>query len=120
MEFVRKDFVRTYGASSKFVDNNNKYFTLFLELLKDDELLKNIKFVNDVLKIPPIKTFIVYQRDFLGCDVFNEKMSREEKIGLGACFGYLFRDLWGGYDGVNITCNDKQSDLKTASYFIKI
>ena len=118
-EFNEQDFLRTYRGTESFVTNESKYYKLFLELLQDDELLEKIKFANDVLGIPPIKTFILYEREYLKKDIFNEKMSPVAKRGLGACFGYLYKFIYGGYESEQTWFNDEPTGIKTASYFIK-
>ena len=87
--------------------------------MQDDELLEKIKFANDVLGVPPIKTFILYEREYLKKDIFNEKMSSVAKRGLGACFGYLYKFIYGGYESEQTWFNDKDTSIKTASYFKK-
>ncbi|MDE7330450.1 MAG: hypothetical protein K2N30_05140 [Clostridia bacterium] len=119
LEFNEQDFLKTYRGTETFITNEDGYYKLFLELLKDDALLGKIKFANDVLGIPPIKTFILYERDYLKKDIFNEKMSPVAKRGLGACFGYLYKFIYGGYDSEQSWFNDEKTALKTASYFIK-
>lgn len=119
IEFNEQDFLRTYRGTETFVTNESKYYKLFFELLQDDELLGKIKFVNDVLGIPPIKTFILYQREYLKNDAFNEKMSPVAKRGLGACFGYLYKFVYGGYESEQSWFNDEKTGIKTASYFIR-
>ena len=116
--FNEQDFLRTYRGTEKFVTTESKYYKLFLELLNDDDLLTKIKFANDVLKVPPIKTFILYQREYLKIDVFNEKMSPIAKRGLGACFGYLYKFIYMGYESEPTWFNDDKTGIKTASYFI--
>lgn len=118
-EFNEQDFLKTYRGTESFVTNEGKYYKLFLELLQNDELLDKIKFANDVLGIPPIKTFIIYEREYLKMDVFNEKMSPIAKRGLGACFGYLYKFIYGGYESEPTWFNDDKTGIKTASYFIK-
>ena len=50
-------------------------FDLFLDFIQNDELLEHIKFSNDVLGIPPVYTFIVYERDYLKNSFVNETLS---------------------------------------------
>ena len=119
IKFNEQDFLKIYRGTEKFVTTEGKYYNLFLELLKDDDLLTKIKFANDVLKVPPIKTFILYQREYLKHDVFNEKMSPIAKRGLGACFGYLYKFIYKGYESEPTWFNDEKTGIKTASYFIK-
>ena len=120
IEFNEKDFLRTYRGTETFVTNESKYYKLFLQLLQNDELLENIKFANDVLGIPPIKTFVLYERDTIKNDIFNEKMSSVAKRGLGACFGYLYKFIYKGYESEQSWFNDEKTGIKTASYFKKL
>lgn len=119
IEFNEQDFLRTYRGTESFVTGESKYYNLFLELLRDGELLEKIKFANDVLGIPPVKTFISYQREYLKKDIFNEGMSSVAKRGLGACFGYLYKFIYGGYESEQSWFNDEKTGIKTASYFKK-
>ena len=119
VEFNEQEFLRIYRGTESLVTTESKYYKLFLELLHDDDLLKKIKFANDVLKIPPIKTFIIYEREYLNKDVFNEKMSHVAKRGLGACFGYLYKFIYKGYESEQTWFNDDKTGIKTASYFVK-
>ena len=120
MTFNEAEFLKIYRGTEPFVTNEKKYYNLFLVLLKDEDLLDKIKFANDVLRIPPIKTFIVYHRDYLKDDVFNERMSPIAKRGLGACFGYLYKFIYGGYESEQTWFNDeKTTSIRTASFFKK-
>lgn len=113
MNFDVKDFNKTYRGTEKFC--STKYFTKFLDLLEDKDLLDKIKFINDYLKIPPVKVFIAYHRDY-----FNEKMAPTEKQGMGACFGYLYKFIYGGYEAEQTWVGDTETSIKTASYFKRI
>ena len=118
--FDEADFLRAYRGSEKFLTEGKVYYDGFLELLKDEVLLDKIRFANDVHKIPPLKSYILYMRDFCGKDVFRTKMSPREKQGLGACFGYLYKFIYGGYDSVQGWFKDPDfTSITTASYFVK-
>ena len=119
IKFDEQNFLKIYRGTESFVTTESKYYNLFLDLLKDDGLLEKIKFANDVLGIPPIKTFIIYERDYLKKDIFNEQMSSIAKRGLGACFGYLYKFIYKGYESEQTWFNDNKTGIKTASYFIK-
>ena len=120
MNWNEEDFLKTYRGTEKFVtDGGREYYFLFLELLKNEELLSHIKFANDVLAEPPLKTFILYERDYLKSAVFDQKMTPVQKRGIGACFGYLYRFIYGGYESEQSWFNDDKTGIKTASYFKK-
>ena len=119
IEFNEQNFLRTYRGTETFVTNESKYYKLFLELLQDDGLLEKIKFANDVLGVPPLKSFVLHEREHLKKDVFNEPMSPVAKRGLGACFGYLYKFIYEGYEAEQCWFNDAKTTIKTASYFKK-
>lgn len=118
IEFNEDEFLKRYKGTESFITAESRYYKAFLELLKDGALLDKIKFVNDELKIPPIKTFILYERN-RGNGIFNERMTPVAKRGLGACFGYLYKVIYGNYESEQSWFNDKITGIKTASYFIK-
>lgn len=119
MNWNEDAFLKTYKGTETFVTTEREYYSLFLNLLHDEALLDHIRFANDVLGVPPLKSFILHERDFLKKDVFNKKMSAVAKRGLGACFGYLYKFIYGGYDSEQSWFNDEKTGIKTASYFIK-
>ncbi|MBQ7769597.1 MAG: hypothetical protein IJ373_00230 [Clostridia bacterium] len=45
-------------------------------------------------------------------------MTLNEKRGLGACFGYLFQNIWGYQKAVLTWVGEKTTNIKNASYFI--
>lgn len=118
-QFDEQDFLDKYHGCDKFLSEGALYYKLFLSLLEDSELLDKIKFCNDVLKVPPIETFIKYQRDYLKKKVFCEKLPSAIKQGFGACFGYLYRFMYGGYEPKQCWLNDEKTGIKTASRFEK-
>ena len=120
MIWNEEDFLKTYKGTEKFVtDEGREYYLLFLDLLKDEELLSHIKFANDVLAVPPLKSFVLYEREYLKRNVFDKKMTPVQKRGIGACFGYLYKFIYGGYESEQSWFNDENTGIKTASYFIK-
>lgn len=119
MDWNEEEFLRTYRGSEKFVTNEREYYLLFLDLLQNEGLLSHIRFANDVLGVPPIKTFVLYEREYLKKNIFNKEMSAIAKRGLGACFGYLYKFIYGGYESEQSWFNDDKTGIKTASYFIK-
>ncbi len=120
MEWNEEDFLKTYRGTEKFAtEEGREYYLLFLDLLKDEELLSHIKFANDVLGEPPLKTFILHEREYLKKVVFDKKMTPVQKRGIGACFGYLYKFIYGGYESEQSWFNDEKTGIKTASYFKK-
>jgi len=119
-KFNEAKFLKIYRGNEKFVNEEKAYYNAFLELLEDKALLRQIKFANDVLGVPPLETFVRYYRDTLGKDLFREEMSRPAKQGLGACFAYLYRQMYvEDYEATQCWFNDDATGIKTASKFIK-
>lgn len=118
MNFTIEDFTKTYKGTRKFTDES-PYFREFLKNLEDTELQSHIKFCNDVLEIPPIEVYIKSRRD-----IFNKTMAKNEKLGLGACFGFLFqygeyKKEYGAGSAVVKWVGDEITGIKNASYFKK-
>ena len=118
LKFDEQDFLSRYRGINKFITEETEYYKTFLKLLENDELLANIKFSNDEMEIPPIKTFITYERNH-GNGLFEKKMEPIAKRGLGACFGYLYRFIYQGYEPEQTWVNDKETGIVTASFFKK-
>jgi hypothetical protein len=116
--FDEEDFCKLYRGTRAFCVSSD-YYKKFLELLKDEEVLSHIRFANDTLQVPPIKSMLGTYPAF-----FKErgKMTPQDKQSLGACFGYLYRFIYGGYTPVSAWVGDVKdggTGIKTASYFIK-
>ncbi len=120
MIWNEEDFLKTYKGTETFVTKEHAYYALFMELLEDEDLLAHIRFANNVLGVPPLKTFVLYERDVLKKDVFRTPMTPAAKRGLGACFGYLYKFIYGGYGSEQCWFNDAPTGIKTASCFKKI
>lgn len=119
MKWDEEDFLKRYRGMERFVTNEREYYSLFLELMQNNDLLGQIKFANDVLGVPPLKSFVLYHRKFSGTNLFDKKMDALPKRGLGACFGYLYKFIYGGYESDTCWFDDEKTEIKTASYFIK-
>lgn len=109
----QEDFFSRYKGKTSFA-RESKYYRFFLDSLDDRDLYDKIIFCNDVLQLPPIYVFVRYRKD-----LFTEKMSANEKRGLGACFGYLFQYMLGYKEAKSVWVGEKITDIKNASYFIK-
>jgi hypothetical protein len=58
MKFDREDFLKTYKGKRSFTET--MYYSKFIEVINNEQLLNNFKFCNDVLGVPPVKVFINY------------------------------------------------------------
>lgn len=54
MRWNEEEFLRVYKGSATFVTEENRYYRLFLDLLKDEVLLSHIRFANDTLSALPL------------------------------------------------------------------
>lgn len=106
-------FLKKYKGKNAFV-RDSKYYQYFLVSLEDTKLYEHIVFCNDVLSIPPIYVLVKYYRD-----QFTEEMTACEKQGLGACLGFLFKDIFGYKDTKTVWVGDQKTDIKKASCFIR-
>ena len=111
--FDTDDYLRLYKGKRAFVEGS-PYFETFLKSLEDLDLYDKIRFCNDVLKVPPVYTFIKYYKD-----VFTTELSTAEKQGLGACFAYLFQKMWGYQKPIAVWVGEKKTNIKNASYYLK-
>lgn len=115
-KFIIEDFIIKYKGTTNFCDT--AYFKTFYESLDDEKLYSHIIFNNDVLEIPPIHTFVKY-RQSIGDELFGKPIEKTDKRCLGACFGYLFKDILGYKRSVSVWVGEKITDIKNASYFNK-
>ena len=119
-QFDEQKFLKTYRGNEKFLKEEPEYYQAFLGLLNNRALLRYVKFANDVLGVPPLETFIRYSRDHRGGELFTKTMSRPAKQGLGACFAYLYRQMYSDrYVPEQCWFNDDATGIKTASRFVK-
>lgn len=115
-KFIISDFTSVYKGTTNFCDT--EYFKAFCDSLDDEGLYSHIVFNNDVLRIPPIRTFVEY-RQSLGDELFSRPMTKTDKRCLGACFGYLFKYILGYKYSVSVWVGEEKTEIKNASYFVK-
>lgn len=105
-EFYPNDFIPKFSKTI--------YFSEFLNLICNPLLRDAVKFANDVLLIPPIKSFIFHDKD-----MFNREFSATEKMGLSACFDYLYRYVYGEYKPKLAWIGDDITGIQTGRIYIK-
>lgn len=105
---INEEFANTYKAHSCFI-NSGVLWDKCIETIKDEELLNHIIFCNDVLKIPPVKVFL------LTCDEDFSNLTDFDKTCLGAFWGFVFKFAL-GYDNQKST-SILTKGIKTATYF---
>lgn len=104
----RADFPNKYKRFAGFIDSGDLW-DRFSAVIHDVELMRNIKFCNDVLLIPPVKVFILAQQTAL------HDLENTEKQTLGAAFGYIFKFIFGYTGQEKVSC--VVNTVKSASRF---
>ena len=96
------------------------YWDKCMEAVKDRELLSHIIFCNDLLHIPPVKTFLLYyEGDFVSITGREDAaLDTFVKKAIGAFWGMVFKFALGYRDqeSVSISLNQKFF-VRTATYF---
>lgn len=97
------------------------YWALCMKALTDKELLGHIIFCNDVHRIPPVKTFLLYYRKALQEITGREDAMLEPflKKAIGAFWGMVFKFGLGyqAQESVSISLN-REFMVRTASCFM--
>lgn len=108
---LHTNFARKYRRFAGFVDSGYLW-DLIITTINDAELMRNIKFCNDVMQIPPVKVFVLAQRATL------PELSNSDKQSIGAVFGFIFKDVFGYKNQESISC--VVNTIKTASRFYNV
>lgn len=85
---IEKDFLNVYAPHARFT--KSKYYDYCLKAIKNEKLMYTIIFNNDLLGIAPVKTFLLAYQEFSDEDFTND----EDKKGLGALFGFVFKNIF--------------------------
>lgn len=116
---IIEGYLKLYSGFSNFIGSEE--WKLCVDFIQKDHLLKSVKFANDYLGIPPVKSFVRYHREFLTKD--HRKINAQTKRGIGAFWGYVFRSLLSNgnekYVSSNVWVGETEFGLKTASIFLK-
>ncbi len=123
---IFNQFQTLYPGFCFFITDDEYSFlsNLCIECVKDKELLSNIKFCNDIFKIPPVKTFLVYNEEKI-INHFGTKSSSKiqftdkQKRGIGAFWGTIFKGILNYSESKNVTVSLAKYNVSTASYFIE-
>ena len=121
-EQVEARFSDCYRHFKEFQESPDyrPYWDKCMEALRDRELLSHIIFCNDLLRIPPIKTFLLYYaQDFIRM-TGREDAALEPfvKKAIGAFWGMVFKFVLGYRDqeSVSISLNQRFF-VRTATCF---
>ncbi|MDB2102643.1 hypothetical protein PMW00_06345 [Clostridium paraputrificum] len=107
-EEVNNEFAKTYKAHGSFI-NSGSLWDKCIDTVGNVELLNHIIFCNDVLKVPPVKVFLlVHDDDFSNLTDFDRKC-------LGAFWGFVFKFIFMYNNQKSTSISTK--GIKTATYF---
>ena len=105
---LRTGFATKYKRFSGFIDSGVLWDKV-IYTVNDSRLMENIKFCNYVMKIPPVKPFLLVNK------LENYPMSKEDNQAVGAIFGFIFKDVFGYKNQESMSC--RINTIKTASRF---
>lgn len=123
LQIVSDDFSLRYKHFKEFqtAEEYQGYWALCVRAVEDRELLSHIIFCNDIHRIPPVKTFLLYYRTEL-----QELTGRADtmlepfvKKAIGAFWGMVFKFGLGyqAQESVSISLN-REFMVRTASCFM--
>lgn len=109
---INLDFTSVYRPQSNF-PQSGLLWNECINTIKDVKIMNHIIFCNDVMKIPPVRTFLMSN------NVVIPPFSNEEKKAIGAFWGFVFKFVFGyKQQKDNVPINTK--DVKKAAYFYEV
>lgn len=112
-EKLKAEFAQKYVRFAGFIDSG-RLWDACMQVLGDETLMAHIRFCNDVMRIPPIKVFL------MAMHLDNDEElahSKEARQAIGAVFAFVFKDLWGYRRPVRVSC--RINGVQTASIYEK-
>lgn len=109
---INKDFGNHYKPFSNF-KNSGVIWDECIKAVNDLELMNHIIFCNDVLEIPPVKTFLAANTTLTG------PFSDIEKKSIGAFWGFIFKFVF-NYKSQKDSVPVNLKSIKTATYYYDI
>jgi len=89
--FADNNRYRAFAAFQR-KENYHSYYQLCWAVLQDRELLSHVLFVNDILRIPPVKTHLLYfQKEFEALIGPGHQMDNFVKKSIGAFWGMVMK-----------------------------
>ena len=105
---IRYKFPTAYKRFASFIDSGYLWDSV-VDVINNAEIMKNIIFCNDVMKIPPVKTHIMILGNSL------RELDNNEKQALGAIYGFIFKEIFGYSKQESVSC--VINTVKTATRF---
>ena len=112
LDSIEKGFASRYKPQSTIITEDGMLWKLIKKTVIDSELMNHIIFCNDVLKMPPVRVFLLIHAEQLE----GEELKDTEKQALGAVFGYIFKDFLKYKKQRSVSC--RVNGCKTATYFL--
>lgn len=109
---INNDFTSTYKPQSKF-KNSGVLWDECINAVQDVRLMNNIIFSNDIMKIPPVKTFLMAN------NIITGPLTDEEKKAIGAFWGFVFKFVF-GYSSQKENNPVNVKTVKSATYFYDV
>lgn len=106
---IEAGFSQAYKPFAKYQAEEGELWVQCMTTVSDIEKLKAILFINQVLKIPPVKVFVELYPDVAS------KLNIYDKKFIGAFWGYVFKECFGYKNQKQVGINNK--NLKTGTYF---
>lgn len=104
---LSREFGKKYGRFSGFVGSD--LWRQCVSAAQDEKLLGNIRFCNDVLRIAPVKTFLIAMK------LTDYPMQTGDNQAVGAFWGFIFKEKLGYRQQRRQAC--RISQFRTASVF---
>lgn len=104
---LRSQFKKRYLRFSRFIDS--ELWDQCMAAVEDRKLLGHIRFCNDVLKIAPVKTFLIAR------SLTAYPLTAEDNQALGAFWGFIFKEKLGYRTQERRAC--RVNSFRTASIF---
>lgn len=105
---INSEFASTYKPFSNF-PNSGMIWNECIGTIQDARLMNNIIFCNDVLQMPPVKVFLLANKNI------NVDLTDEEKKSIGAFWGFVFKFVFGYRNQKSISV--RVCNVKSATYF---
>ena len=92
-----KDFSGSYGKAKETISlpQNKFYLDLLKECTTNSDFLAFVKYANNLLEVPPVKSFLLLFEEQIKNETKGEITDPNLKQALGAWFGYLFQKKYG-------------------------
>lgn len=105
---LRAEFAGKYARFAGFIGSG--LWNECVAAAQDETLLGHIRFCNDVLRIAPVKTFLIARK------LTDRPMQPEDKQAVGAFWGFIFKEKLGYCTQRRQACHI--STFRTASVFV--